>query len=646
MARVEVILASAGRERLAAALQEAGLAEVEHLEGGKLEEGGLERSSPLVEVAVVSEYLNRSRKLLDVLDEYDESTPSFLADLLGVDPVEPTLVEEKSYADFMTETGALIESAEKQVGEANARLGDATEAKRRLADRQAKLEPLEGLDVNLAHLADTERLASLVGLIPPEKVEAAVDDVAAEAGDASLIKTVGEFDGKTPMLVTVPAEKRDAVSVALRKHAFSRIDVSGGEHVTEELARAADDISEAELKVAEAGRELASLTAEFRRSLLEAVECLEIERAKCEVFIRAGVTRETTFMAFWVPKAELSGALELVSDATDALSVVEVDEDPEDAPTLLANPGALSAFESLTSMFSVPRYNQLDPTFLLAPSFVLFFGLMLTDAVYGLALIASAIALKRAYGRYSKGLSDLCTVAIYCGVSAVFFGLLTGSILGDLAGKYLLGGAGSQDIALWLDPLEGANAIKFLVAVCSLGLVHLYVGYLAGGIDALKRGKRWEALSQYLAWYVLAFGVILMLTQSTTYGAVIALASVILLVAGAGAMAFMDIIGLVGNTLSYARLLALAMTTAGIALTFNFLASMLVDLPYVGVLAAAIVFVVGHAINFLINSLGSFVHALRLNYIEFFGTFYDGGGTAFTPFKQKRKYTTKRKDKK
>jgi V/A-type H+-transporting ATPase subunit I len=95
----------------------------------------------------------------------------------------------------------------------------------------------------------------------------------------------------------------------------------------------------------------------------------------------------------------------------------------------------------------------------------------------------------------------------------------------------------------------------------------------------------------------------------------------------------------VGNTLSYARLLAMGLTTAGIAMSFNFLARMSLGIPYVGIILAIVVFISGHLINILINSLGAFVHSLRLHYVEHFGTYYDGGGGEFSPFREKRRYT-------
>jgi len=350
----------------------------------------------------------------------------------------------------------------------------------------------------------------------------------------------------------------------------------------------------------------------------------------------------------WVPQEKSKKAIELINKETDGACILNVDNDPEEAPILLRNPKPLNSFEMLTRLFALPKYKEIDPTLFVIPTFCLFFGVMLTDAVYGLILIIAALLLRKKYGKISPAALDMSTIFIGCGIAAILLGVLTGSYLGDFLGKYILGKS-SQEIALWMDPMYNGNAMVFLLAVCIMGFIHLYAGHLIGTYDRLRNGMVKEALQENISWYFLLFGFVLaILVYFNLYplpefvlwiGILLILVSFILLYMWYGFLFFTNIVGVVGNTLSYARLLAMALTTAGIAMSFNFLAAMALNVPWVGIPLAALVFISGHVINILINSLGAFVHALRLHYVEHFGTYYVGGGKQFQPFREERRYS-------
>jgi len=294
----------------------------------------------------------------------------------------------------------------------------------------------------------------------------------------------------------------------------------------------------------------------------------------------------------------------------------------------------------------MPQYNQLDPTILFAPTFILFFGLMFSDAFYGIIVLLIAHLLYKNYRAYSAALSDLSRVLMWFGFSSIFFGLLTGSFLGDFLGKYLLGRPeGSQAIALWMDPMYGSNIMLFIEFALVVGLLHTLLGYFFGTVDALKRGEYKNAILNYATMITFPFGLIAYFALGARAGLLVAGASLLLLFVGAGLMSFyIKVSGMLGSVVSYARLLALMASSAGIAMTVNFLASLSLSIPHVGVIIAPLVFIFGHVINLALNMLGSFVHSLRLHYVEFFGTFYEGGGVEFAPFAEARKYSIVQKE--
>ena len=314
----------------------------------------------------------------------------------------------------------------------------------------------------------------------------------------------------------------------------------------------------------------------------------------------------------------------------------------------------------LVDMFGVPDYFSIDPTPFLTLTFLVFFGICFGDAIYGLMLIAVALLLRQKF-RQQEGLRAFFTLFLYCGISTVIFGALTGSWLGDLSDpKYL----GENNFLLrlkesfpYFDPLS--NPMLGLVIAIGIGVLNQFYGILMLIWRNLRRHDIKGALFDGVLWYFYLGGLVLLLAGM--FGSLPPLVSRIGLYALAvgavglvltqgrdqptipgkimqGVISLYGIMGsygatsFIGDALSYSRLLALGLTTTIIGMAFNIMASILGAMPYIGIFLFIGVAAFGHIFNFLMSIIGSFVHPTRLILLEFFGRFYEAGGIRYQPF--------------
>jgi len=328
----------------------------------------------------------------------------------------------------------------------------------------------------------------------------------------------------------------------------------------------------------------------------------------------------------------------------------------EPPPIALENKPVFDPFEFVTTLYGYPNYRELDPTPLLAPFFVLFFAMCLTDAGYGLTLAAiSGIAIAKL--KPGGGMGKLLKVLFYGGIVTAVVGLVTGGIYGidynslpDWVKSFVI-----------INPLE--EPMKMLNISFLIGLVHMLFGMGIRMYSNFKEHNWTDALFDDLAW-ILFLVVLAPLGYAGILGgkipssvaviskkAALILAAIIFVTGGRkqgnivkkffkGLIGFYDVVGYFGDVLSYARLLALGLATSAIAIAINGIAKMVLGLPfYTGYIAALLVLVLGHLFNIAVNTLGAFVHSGRLQYLEFFSKFFSGGGKPFRPFRSERRYS-------
>lgn len=448
------------------------------------------------------------------------------------------------------------------------------------------------------------------------------------------------------------AEEARAALAALGWNSLDLRDTGGQGSAAERLARLADERRALEKDVEMARREMRSLADNLTVPLTVAhdVFTTDVERIK----MKAGMaeTARTVMLRGWVP----SGASEAVSGMFDRLGSAGTpvayeltDPAPEDKPpVLLLNKPAASPFESVVGLYSLPAYGTFDPTAVMSVFYFVIFGLMFGDVVYGLLLTVGGFLACR-FLDLSPGIKKMIRMFAICGISSIVSGVLFGSYLGDLPGvfsQYMLGG-GKLALAVWFDPV--ADPVKFLIVSLAVGAVHLLFGMGLNGYIRWRRGDRFGAIADTGSWYLL-FAGIAFTALGLSWGIWVAVAGVAALVLTQGRAQknpFMKLFKGVGSLyglinyasdlLSYSRIMALGMASAVIASVINIM-STLMGPTVIGYILMPVILIFGHTVNIAVNLLGTFVHTSRLQYIEFFGKFYEDGGRAYSPSSPRPKY--------
>ena len=353
------------------------------------------------------------------------------------------------------------------------------------------------------------------------------------------------------------------------------------------------------------------------------------------------------YLSGYVP-AELTE--KLYNDFSAAWTVAMEFEDvtpEENPPVALKNNKFVQPYEMITEMYSLPAYGRFDPTAIMAPFFAIFFGIMFADVAYGLMMIViGMIALKKM--RPQGFAKSLFTLFIHGGVATAVAGLATGGFLGDVITVFSRTFLGkTYALPALIDPIN--DPVRMLIICCSFGIVQILVGLAVKAYIMIKDGDYLGALYDIGFWYVVFAGIAftamgiswglyvlgggavgLVLTQGRAKTGIISKLF-------SGILSLYNITAYMADILSYSRLMALGIASAVISSVFNTMGALLGN-SVLGLILFVVVVTIGHVLNFAINLLGSYVHSSRLQYVEFFGKFYEDGGRPFNPLKLKPKY--------
>lgn len=359
----------------------------------------------------------------------------------------------------------------------------------------------------------------------------------------------------------------------------------------------------------------------------------------------------------WIPveeKNELSVAIQDVMPKDEVYICFDQPTDDEisaDIPVKLKNNSLVAPFEMLTEMYSLPKYDEIDPTPIMTPFYMVFFGMMVADIGYGLIMLLGALlALKLMV--LPRGMKRFADFFLILSFPTIIWGFIYGSFFGAALPKVLFGIQLPFPI---LSTTEDVNTILILSVV--FGFIQLLTGLMVNGIELTKRKRYLESISESFAWQGLLVGILIVvlgmmlfsnngLVMSGIVVAVISALSIIVVpviqskskVKGLakGLYGLYGLTGYIGDLVSYTRLMALGISGGSIAAAFNMLVAFM---PPTARFTVGIVLIVAlHALNLFLSLLSAYVHGARLQYVEFFGKFYTGGGRAFKPLKTQEKY--------
>lgn len=384
---------------------------------------------------------------------------------------------------------------------------------------------------------------------------------------------------------------------------------------------------------------------QYYTRLLSVREELHIIRDRFEVFRKFGREGRVLYLEGWVRQKDEKRLCDCVDAVTEGEHIIHKQPatEDDDVPVRYDNPAWLRPFELLTTTFARPRYNEIDPTLFFAPAYLLFFGLMLGDAGYGIIITLVAWLLYRGPGSRDPGVRDMSFILLCSGVADIILGTLQGGWFGDLLPRFL----GITPPFVLIEPLN-SPIIMFQLALL-IGTIHINLGFVLALWQNIRAHQYRAAFREQVIWFIMQPAAAVLLVQFfgwMTFPSYINIIAAVGLLFGVaelflshGPMGFFSLTGFLGDWLSYVRILALALATGGIAMTINILAEMIAA-PHPLMIVPAVLFCIGGQVfNLAIQTLGSVIHALRLHYIEFFGKFYIGGGKEFSPFRENRIYT-------
>ena len=337
----------------------------------------------------------------------------------------------------------------------------------------------------------------------------------------------------------------------------------------------------------------------------------------------------------WVPAERLTEAEAVLEDVGCAWESRDpTEEEYPSVPVSLKNNRITKPLNMVTEMYSLPAYNNVDPNPLMAPFFILFYGIMMADMAYGILMTLAGIIITKKF--HPKGTSGhLFGLATLCGISTFIMGAITGGFFGDFFTQAVLPTSGkSFELPALFTPL--GDTLMILIGCMGLGLVQIVTGMAISFIRKLKAKQYLDAVFNELTWWIVFAGIACMALKVTNIILYVGIALVVLgpiltekgmgKITGIFSSLYNNVTGYFGDILSYSRLMALMLAGSVIAQVFNTLGTITGNIvPYV------IISLLGNALNFALNLLGCYVHDLRLQCLEYFGKFYEDGGKPFRP---------------
>lgn len=534
--------------------------------------------------------------------------------------------------------------AVQQVLEADRQLAALEAQHSKLLTQRAALAPWLELNIPL-DTASTQEMVVQFGTVTAgvelEQVQRAVEG-ASEL--AQLTQASVDRDVRYCLLVCHTSAQEEVLQ-ALRDFGWSRMNLSGWTGTAKENdQRIAQELEQNEQETAQAEQQLAQLTS-LAEPIRQAADRASVRINREEGRSRLLDTEKTFLLEGWVPAEkwpELESQLKNYSCAWELRDPTE--EEYPKVPVKLKNNWFTRPLSMVTEMYSLPAYNGLDPNPLMAPFFILFYGIMMADMGYGLLMmIASVVVLKKSRPR--AGMHNFFALLGLCGVSTFIMGAVTGGFFGDFIPQLLkLINPESTFVWFWptlFTPLE--DTMMILVGAMALGFVQILVGMAISFVKKLRRGQVMDAIWEEVTWWVVFAGLALAILGVTNLviilGGVMVVAGPILTEKGFGKITgifgslYNHVTGYFGDILSYSRLMALMLAGSVIAQVFNTLGA----IPG-NVVIFIIISMLGNALNFALNLLGCYVHDLRLQCLEYFNKFYEDGGKPFRPMKLDTNY--------
>ncbi len=526
------------------------------------------------------------------------------------------------------------------------RLSEIKSITQRTKARIDAVTPFLSVDFALSSLKDTTYTTYTVATVPSQKLNV-VRDYLSSIDDIEY----SIYEGEPSVVILVSfKDKKDEIISNLQGSDFTIVKPDFVGTAKEEIDRLTSQLLD--LKAEEDDIAYSVVEYTYQSGALKVLyDYYSIHYEMSEVKEGFSNTRTAYILSGWVREDRLDTLNTALDNSDLVYEVTYLDPSEDDeVPTALKNNEFVASYESITNMFSAPNYRERDPNFIMSIFYFIFFGLMVSDAGYGLLLALSGFLAMRFIKTRDGG--KMFRIIAFGGISTFVWGALFNSFFG----------VALLPITVLFNPLEDPLSMFILALV--VGVVQIMAGIVMNGLGLLRQKKVFDAICDSLSWLLIFTGLILLVLGMlgivtgdmakilSDIGLYVALAGVaILLLFGGrkkpnivgkvigGFGALYGIVNYVADIFSYARLFGLGLATGAICMVFNEMAGIVTNLiPGVGIVVGVLVLIVGHVFNMAINTLGAYVHNNRLQFVEFFGKFYEGGGRLFRPLGSETKY--------
>lgn len=493
------------------------------------------------------------------------------------------------------------------------------------ANIQEFLTSISVLNIQVQNLQSSDQVHLSMGSIRSEEMEELEEELKSKLSWTGLYASPVK-EGRVYFLIVAPGNLSERVETVLKERQIQRLTIPPELKGTPFQCVRAMNL------------EVSRIVNEHERNLLILYDALRAKISRIESSRMLGETDTFVVIEGWVPKFSVERVERFISKAAQGFATIYVsppDESMSRVPTKLRNPRLIKPFEILTEMYGTPLYDEIDPTPFLGFFFILFMGLMSADIAAGITTILGGLLIYRGAGSRSGNMKGLSLIVIYSGLSITLFGILSGEFMGGLI----------ELPVIWLSTVD--EPIEFMVIALGLGITHILVGLMLGIYNNYTNGRRRKILSDQIPWIMFITGAAILFLSgkyipgtvegNTGYG--IMSAALLILIFGQGPSALLDITKMVSNIVSYVRILALNMASAWMSRTFLLLAQLVSETPTVGPIIGLVVILGSHLFLVTLTSIATFIHSLRLQYVEFFSRFFEGSGVKYSPISVEREYT-------
>lgn len=540
---------------------------------------------------------------------------------------------EASLKDFEAENSAGTALQEK-ASKLEEKINRLDKEHNNLYSQNLQLKPWLRMDIPLDQLSDTKHVRVWTGIIP----ENATQELENLGNNfyADIILFDSSEEGRASLVLS--SENGNEFDTALNNLGFKRIELPQYNGTSQELYKLnCSRMEKLNEKLAKYNEEADQLAKN-----IDQLSLLNEQRYAANVRdnVRGEETAETICLWGWVPEDRVKRVKKTVESVTDASDIEFFDPQPDDdPPTVTRNSYFWSQFETITEMFSLPKAGSIDPAPVAGPWYWVIFGMMMGDVGYGVCMLVLFYLFRKIKKPRGSSLK-LINILLYSSVTTIVFGVLFGSYFGETWHPIIFA------------PLN--NPIQFLIFTLIVGVLHIFSGMGIKIAEQIKAGHALDAFFDQVSWMILITGLgFLFIPALSTAGKWMAIvgAVIILCTAGrdkpnvvgkitGGLLGLYDISSYLSDILSYSRILALSLATGVIGMVMNLLARMVMGSPInpIGFILALVIYLIGHTFNLAMSLLSAYVHDSRLQYIEFFGKFYEGGGKPFKPLSIESKY--------